>query len=39
MPKSRDLAEKAIERHPKMGSAYISIAWVQFIYDYEWEKC
>ena len=38
MPKSRDLAEKVLELNPKMGSAYTTIAWVQFIYDYEWEN-
>ena len=38
MPKSRELAEKAISINPNMGSAYTAIAWVQFLYDYEWEN-
>jgi TolB-like protein len=38
MPKSRELAEKALSLNPKMGSAYTAIAWVQFFYDYEWEN-
>ena len=38
MPKSRDLAEKALSLNPKMGSAYTATAWVQFLYDYEWEN-
>jgi len=37
MPKSRELAEKAMAINPKMGSAYTSIAWVQHMYDYEWD--
>ncbi|MDC0307475.1 hypothetical protein OAL17_00805, partial [bacterium] len=38
MPKSRELAEKAMLINPSMGSAYTAIAWVQFMYDYEWEN-
>ena len=38
MPKSRELAEKALELNPNMGSAYTAIAWVQHMYDYEWEN-
>ena len=38
MPKSRELAEKAISINPNMGSAYTAIAWVQFMYDYEWKN-
>jgi len=37
MPKSRELAEKALELNPNMGSAYTAIAFVQHQYDYEWE--
>ena len=38
MPKSRELAEKALELNPNMGSAYTAVAWVQHMYDYEWEN-
>jgi len=38
MPKSRELAERALELNPKMGSAYTAIAWVQHMYDYEWKN-
>jgi len=38
MTKSRELAEKAMSINPNMGSAYTAIAWVQFLYDYEWEN-
>ncbi len=38
MPKSRQLAEKAMSINPSMGSAYTAIAWVQHMYDYEWEN-
>ncbi|MEE2948452.1 MAG: TIR domain-containing protein, partial [Verrucomicrobiota bacterium] len=37
MPKSRQLAEKAMSINPNMGSAYTAIAFVQHQYDYEWE--
>jgi len=38
MPKSRELAENAMSINPNMGSAYTALAWVQFMYDYEWEN-
>ncbi|MDP6306581.1 MAG: TIR domain-containing protein [Verrucomicrobiota bacterium] len=38
MPRSRELAEKAMSINPSMGSVYTAIAWVQFMYDYEWEN-
>ena len=37
MPKSKQLAEKAMSINPNMGSAYTAIAFVQHQYDYEWE--
>ena len=38
MPKARELAEKAMSINPNRGSAYTALAWVQFMYDYEWEN-
>ena len=38
MPKSRELAEKALELNPNLGSAYTAVAWVQCHYDYDWEN-
>jgi len=37
MPKAKAYAEKAIEKNPNLASAYTSIAWVQHVFDYDWE--
>ena len=37
MPKAKAYAEKAIEKNPNLASAYSSIAWVQHVFDYDWE--
>ncbi|MBC8245775.1 MAG: TIR domain-containing protein [Verrucomicrobia bacterium] len=36
MPKAKTYAEEAIKLNPKLASAYISIAWVQHMYEYAW---
>ena len=36
MPKAKYYAEEAIKRNPELASAYVSIAWVKHIYEYDW---
>ena len=36
MPKAKYYAEEAIKRNSELASAYVSIAWVKHIYEYDW---
>ena len=36
MPKAKAYAQQAMKKNPSLASAYISTAWVQHIYEYNW---
>jgi len=37
MPKARDAAKKALEIDESLGEAYAALAFVSWMYDYDWE--